>query len=354
VVIHFAYQAFVWTSEAPGKAHIHCVIIGFGLTEPEKKTLFHEDTNGKHAIYVSNISPYLIPGGNTLVRSRRKAICDAPEIYYGSMMIDKPRGSSDELGLTFGKQQRKQLFDECPELRQYIRRFYGGDEFINHQERWCLWLVDAPPDLINKSPLLKKRIENIRCFRLGSNRQQTRELAKTPTLFGEIRQPDSTYLLIPKVSSELRTYIPIGFMTPGNIASGSTLIVPGATAYHFGILTSLMHNTWMRHVCGRMEMRYQYSNSLVYNNFPWPESTEKQMAAVQEKAKAVLAVRKQFSTYPLATLYHPLSMPPALAKAHRELDRAVERCYRSKPFTSDQERLEFLFALYEKLTVTKK
>ena len=354
IIIHFGYQTFAWTSEARGMAHIHCVIIGFGLTEPENKLLFHEDANGLHSIKVPNISPYLIQGGNTLIRSRRKAICNVPEIYYGSMMIDKPRSSSDEFGLTFGEQQRKRLLADCQELKPYIRRFYGGEEFINNQERWCLWLVDAPADLINKSPLLKKRIDNIRSFRLSSNRPQTRELASTPMLFGEIRQPKTTYLLIPKVSSERRTYIPIGFMTPSNIASGSTLIVPGATSYHFGVLSSLLHNTWMRRVCGRMKSDYQYSNSLVYNNFPWPEPTEKQVAVVQEKAKAVLAARKQFSTNTLAILYDPLSMPPPLAKAHRELDKAVDRCYRSKAFGDEQERLEFLFEMYEKLTVAEK
>ena len=352
VTINFAYPAFIWTSEARGVAKVHCVIIGFGLSEPEKKLLFHENANGLHSMQVPNISPYLIQGNNTLIRSRRKAICNVPEICYGSMMIDKPRGSSDEFGLTFGVEQRKQLLAECPELKQYIRRFYGGEEFINGLHRWCLWLVDAPPDIINKSPLLKKRIDNIRRFRQNSNRPQTQELARTPTLFGEIRQPNSTYLLVPKVSSERRIYIPIGFMAPSNIASGSTLIVPNATAYHFGVLSSLMHNSWMRLVSGKMEISYQYSNSLVYNNFPWAEPTEKQIATVQEKAKAVLAVRKQFSTNTLAVLYDPLSMPPALAKAHRELDKAVDRCYRSKPFRDEQERLEFLFAMYEELIAT--
>jgi hypothetical protein len=209
--------------------------------------------------------------------------------------------------------------------------------------------VDIPPNIVNKSPLLKKRIDNIRKFRLKSNRKQTRELARTPTLFGENRQPNSKYLLIPKVSSEQRDYVPINFMSSINIASGSTLVIPNADIYHFGILTSKMHMEWMRLVGGRMKSDYQYSNTLVYNNFPWPAPTKKQKENVIKKAQHIFEIRKQFSNKTFAVLYHRLTMPSLLAEAHHELDKAVERCYRKKPFDDDWERLTFLFELYEKI-----
>lgn len=241
---------------------------------------------------------------------------------------------------------------ECPELKPYIRRLYGGDEFLNGTERWCLWLVDAPANLARDCKLLRDRIEKIRKFRLGSDRETTKKLAATPALFGEIRQPSTPYLLIPKVSSESRRYIPIGFVKPSIIASGSASVFPDATLYHFGVLSSTMHNAWTRHVAGRMKSDLQYSSRLVYNNFPWPESpTAKHVAAVETAARHVLDARdehlKKGST--LADLYDPLSMPQALVKAHVGLDRAVDRCYRSQPFTSDRQRVEYLFALYEKL-----
>ncbi|MDR1385500.1 MAG: hypothetical protein LBJ67_16875, partial [Planctomycetaceae bacterium] len=352
--IHFAYRPFIWTSEAKGKAHVHCVIIGVGHFDPTTKYLFYEDKTGIHSRQVKNINPYLVQGNNIPICSRRFPISDVPIMNYGSMMIDKARGDSDEFGLTFGMEQRKKLLKECSELKPYIRRFYGGNEFINGLERWCLWLVDAPPGLINKSQLVRKRINKIREYRLNSDRSQTKELANSPTLFGEIRQPRTTYLLIPKVSSERRRYIPIGFMSPANIASGSTLLVANANNYHFGILSSYMHNVWMKHVCGRMKSDYQYSSSVVYNNFPWPNATEKQKNLVMEKAKKVLAVRKSFSHETFAALYDPLTMPKELLKAHRELDKAVDLCYRSKPFADDQERLAVLFDIYEKLTLCEK
>jgi hypothetical protein len=348
--IHFAYRSFVWTSESSGTAQIHCVIIGFGNFEAKNKYLFYKEGDAVHSIEVKNISPYLIPGSNTLIQSRSVPISPCPNISYGSMMIDKKRGASDELGLTFGKEQRLALIEETPELKPFIRRFYGSEEFINNQKRWCLWLVDISPDIINKSSLLRKRIDNIRKFRQKSSREQTQKLAQMPMLFGENRQPNSKYLLIPKVSSEQRNYVPINFMSSINIASGSTLVIPNANIYHFGILTSKIHTEWLKLVGGRMKSDYQYSNTLVYNNFPWPTPTEKQKENVIKKAQRVLDVRKLFSKKTFAVLYHRLTMPPPLAKAHHELDKAVERCYRKKPFKNDCERLTFLLELYEKLT----
>jgi hypothetical protein len=199
--------------------------------------------------------------------------------------------------------------------------------------------------------MLRARLETVRKFRESSGREQTRRLAATPALFGEIRQPNVRYLLIPKVSSETRHYIPIGFVNPNIIATGSALIIPGAELFHFGVLSSTMHNAWMRLVAGRLESRFQYSNAIVYNNFPWPEApTPAQRNTVEAPAQRVLDARATFSTSTLADLYDPLAMPPSLAAAHAALDKAVDRCYRSDPFTSDRARVEHLFFLYEKLT----
>ena len=354
--IHFAHTTFAWQSEARGKAHVHVIIIGFGAFDTTTKNLFEYETlkgNG-HAVPAANINAYLADAPDVVITGRTKPLNGAPEISYGSMMIDKDRKDGDAAGLILTSEHRATLLADCPKLAPYIRKLYGGEEFLNGTVRWCLWLADAPPGLLRESALLRTRIEKVRKFREGSDREQTRKLALTPTLFGEIRQPSTAYLLIPKVSSETRRYIPIGFVEPEIIASGSALIIPGANSYHFGVLSSSMHNSWMRYVAGRLESRYQYSNAIVYNNFPWPEPTAAQRARVEEKARAVLATREPFlpphGTSTLADLYDPLTMPAALTRAHAELDRAVERCYRPEPFASDRQRVEHLFALYEKLT----
>ncbi|MCY3022321.1 MAG: class I SAM-dependent DNA methyltransferase [Planctomycetota bacterium] len=357
IKIHFGHRTFPWTSEARGKAHVHVVIIGFGTEEKANKRIYEYDTDDGHVTMsnVANISPYLVAAGDTTVQTRTKPIGDAPPINYGSMMIDKDRNDGDEAGLILTKEHKEALLRETPALGPYVRVLYGGEEFLNGTERWCVWLVDAPPELLRASPLLRARIDGVRRFREGSTRPQTRELALTPTLFGEIRQPKTQYLIIPKVSSENRKYIPIGFLSPDIIASGSSLVVADATVYHFGILSSAMHNAWMRCVAGRLESRYQYSNNIVYNNFPWPaDVTAKRKGAVEAAAQAVLDARAPYlppkGKSTLADLYDPLTMPAPLAKAHSELDRAVDRCYRREPFRSDRERVEHLFALYEALT----
>ncbi len=234
---------------------------------------------------------------------------------------------------------------------QFIRPFLGAVEFIHGDSRWCLWLKDASPAAIRALPLVMERVELVREHREASKRETTRDLARTPTLFGEIRQPNGRYLLIPSVSSENRQYIPMSFMPKTVIASNLVLLVPGATLHHFGVLTSAMHMAWVKQVCGRLKSDYRYSNRLVYNNYPWPEApTAKQRVAVEAAAQAVLDARKEFSGATLADLYDPLAMPPALVKAHADLDRAVDLCYRPQPFDNDRLRVEYLFGLYEKLT----
>ena len=354
--IHFAHRTFPWKSEARGAAHVHVVIIGFGASEVQRKRLYDYEEGEDHVSVteVANINPYLIAAGDTTVRTRTEPINGAPPISYGSMMIDKGRGSGEEEGLILSRRHRDALLAECPALAPYVRQLYGGHEFINGIERWCLWLADAPPGLVRQSPLLRERIEKVRRFRRGSGRAQTRRLAATPGIFGEIRQPSTPYILIPKVSSELRSYIPIGFVQPEIIASGSALVVPGATHYHFGVLMSAMHNAWMKCVAGRMKSDFQYSSNIVYNNFPWPNPTPEQRARVVEAARALLAARERHlpprGMATLADLYDPNSMPRELLQGHHELDRAVERCYRAQTFHSDRERVEYLFRLYEQLT----
>ncbi len=353
VKIHFAHTTFAWQSEARGKAHVHVVIIGFGAFDTAHKTIFEYDSpNGEpHPLPANNINPYLADASDILIGKRTKPLDGAPKINYGSMMIDKPRDAGDAEGLIITEEERGILLAECPRLKSYIRKLVGGDEYINGNVRWCLWLVNAPPTLLRESPRLHARIERVRKFRASSGRPQTNELAKTPTLFGEIRQPSTKYLIIPKVSSETRSYIPVGFLQPDIIASGSALIIPGASNYHFGIISSAMHNAWMRCVGGRLESRYQYSSQIVYNNFPWPtEPSNKNVEAVENAAQAVLDTRAGFPASSLADLYDPLAMPATLTKAHAALDRAVDRCYRAEKFLSERARVDYLFGLYERLT----
>ena len=234
-------------------------------------------------------------------------------------MANDRRKKDKGLGnLILDAKSRTEMLKESPNLAPYIRRFVGSDEFLNSTERWCLWLVDAPPAIIRASPSLRKRIEAVRDARLASDRKETRRLAATPQLFGEIRQPKTEYLLIPKVSSETRPYMPIGFMKPEVIANGSALIISGATLYDFGILSSGMHMAWMRYTCGRMKSDYQYSSQIVYNNFPWPAPpSAKQRSAVETAAQEVLDARKEFPDATLADLYDPLSMPARVGQSSR-------------------------------------
>ncbi|MCI0747197.1 MAG: hypothetical protein L0Y58_17475 [Verrucomicrobia subdivision 3 bacterium] len=351
--IHFGHRSFAWESEARGKAHVHVVIIGFAAFDRPDKVIFEYAHSKAEPLRIptNRINPYLADAVDALLFKRGKPLCEVPEISYGSMANDQKRGDESEGNLILTSDARQRLLAEAPDLEPYIRRFVGSREFINGVDRWCLWLIEAPPHLLRSSPELRRRIEAVREWRMSSGRAETVRLAATPSLFGEIRQPETEYLLLPKVSSEDRPYMPLGFMPPTVIANGSSLIIPGATRYDFGVLSSGMHMAWMRYTGGRMKSDYQYSSQIVYNNFPWPQSpADAQKAAVEEAAQAVLDARARFPGSTLADLYDPVAMPPALAKAHAELDRAVDRCYRKEPFPSDRARVEFLFKLYEELT----
>jgi len=346
IKIIFGHRPFAWESEARGKAHVHVVVIGFANFDAFSKSLYEYESGSSPGtkIQVRNISPYLVEGSDVCILSRSKPICAVPPIVFGSMPNDGGH-------LILSDEEKTTLVKNEPQSKDFIRPFMGSQEFINGEKRWCLWLPKVSPTTLRKMPEVLKRIESVRQHRETSSRETTRLLARTPTLFGEIRQPAKDFLLIPSVSSETRPYIPMGFITSNVVASNLALFIPDATLYHFGILGSGMHMAWVRQVCGRLESRYRYSAKLVYNNFPWPQTvTEKQKTAVETAAQNVLDARKEFPDATLADLYDPVAMPPKLVKAHAELDRAVDRCYRAEPFPSDRHRVEYLFALYEQLT----
>ena len=343
--IHFAHRTFQWSNEAKGMAAVHCVIIGFGAFDVDKKTIHaYEDIRGEpNAVAVRNINPYLVDAPDVVLVNRQHPICAVPEIGIGNKPID---GGN----YLFTPEERDEFLQHEPKAAKWFRRWIGADEFLNGYERWCLWLGDCPPDELRKMPEAMKRVEAVRELRLASKSAPTQKLAATPTRFHVENIPEEPYLLIPRVSSERRAFIPIGFMTPDTLTSDTSLTIPSATLYHFGILTSTMHNAWMRTVCGRLKSDYRYSAGIVYNNFPWPECSDTQRGKIEEAAQAVLDARAQFPQSSLADLYDPLTMPPVLVKAHQSLDRAVDACYRKAAFTSDAQRMEFLFERYQQLT----
>jgi hypothetical protein len=346
--IHFAHRTFAWESEARGRAHVHVVIVGFAAFDGPNKRIFDYGTDGESSTVsiARNISPYLVEGNDIVISSRSRPISDVPEIVFGNMPNDGGH-------LILSDAEKADLLKREPAARRFVRLFLGSQEFINGTHRWCLWLEDASARELRAMPEVMKRVKQVAAHREKSSRRTTRELAASPTLFGEIRQPRSRYLVIPSVSSENRKYIPIGFLPKTVIGSNLVLFVPNATSYHFGVLSSAMHMAWVRQVSGRLKSDFRYSNKLVYNNYPWPNApTSKQQSAVVAAADAVLDSRKAHfeKGATLADLYDPLAMPRDLAKAHAALDRAVDRCYRAQRFTTDRQRVEFLFATYEKLT----
>lgn len=343
IKIQFCHRTFQWSNEAKGVAAVHCIILGLSKNDFPSKTIFDYETPKADptAIEAKNINVYLINYKDVLVAPRTKPLQkETPKIKYGSMPIDNGF-------LVIEENDYYKFLDEDKNNQQFIKTYWGGSEFLYNSKRYCLWLDGVEPSKYGKSKLIMDRIKAVREFRENSGREQTNKLADTPGLFGEIRQPMSKYLLIPKVSSELRRYIPIGFCRPDIIASGSSLIVPGATEYHFGILTSSMHMVWMRHLAGRMKSDYQYSNSIVYNTFPWPENVpDAKKRSIITKARNVLTVRQKHAESTMAELYDINLMPKDLVKAHDELDRAVEAAYGLKAKSSDLDKMTVLFGLY--------
>jgi hypothetical protein len=346
IKIHFAHRTFKWSNEAKGNAAVYCVIVGFANYDTNNKSIFeYEDIKGEaHEMKAKNINPYLVDAKDLIIKKSSNAISDVPKIKFGNQPID---GGF----LLMTEQEKDEALKAEPYLEKFIRKYVGSVEFINNIPRYCLWLQKAEPADLRKSTFIQERLKKVKEFRESSTRKDTRELANNPSQFAFVSHTESEYVIIPSVSSERRKFIPMGFMPANVIASNLCLIVPNAKLYHFGILTSTMHMAWVKTLCGRLKSDYRYSNSVVYNNFPFPqEPSEKQIKAIEEKAQAVLDVRASFPNSNLADLYDPLTMPPALVKAHNELDKAVDLAYRPQTFTSEANRMEFLFELYEKYT----
>jgi hypothetical protein len=345
--IHFAHRTFSWESEARGGAHVHVVIIGWALFDRRSKRIFDyvEDKNKPVVSGAQNISPYLVEGPDVVIMSRSAPLCAVPRCTYGS----KP---TDGGNLIVEEEDRLSFFESLArDARSYVRPLLCAEEYLHSIPRWCLWLVDAPPSVIRKNQAIWERIEACRAFRAKSKKASTRELANSPMLFAEIRQPTTNFVVVPQHTSENRRYVPLGFFGPDHILHNSCSAVPGATQYHFGVLSSLMHMAWVRQVCGRIKSDFRYSIRLVYNNFPWPRDvSDLQRQRVERAAHAVLDARAEFPEATLADLYDSNAMPRSLRRAHDRLDRAVDGCYRRPRFTSDRNRLEHLFALYEQLT----
>ena len=356
--IHFAHRTFQWSNDARGIAAVHCVIVGLGLQDVAGKTIYeYENIRGdSHAVRAGNINPYLVDATDVLLDRRGAPICNVPNIGIGNKPIDGG-------WYLFTPEERDAFLRIEPGAKRYFRRWIGGDEFLNAYERWCLWLGEVAPADLRAMPEVMKRVESVKKFRLGLGPnsdgkmqkkkppESTQKLAATPTKFHVENIPKRSYLALPEVSSERRQYLPIGWVAPSTLSSNLLKLMPGASLFHFGVLQSLMHTAWLRFVGGRLESRYRYSVEIVYNNFPWPEfPTEKQKQAIETAAQGVLDVRTDFPGSSLADLYDPLTMPPALSKAHQKLDAAVDTSYGKKNFKSDAERVAFLFTLYQKYT----
>lgn len=346
IKIHFCHRTFKWGNEARGNAAVHVVIVGFSNFDCPIKSIFEYDDIAAepHEAIVKNINPYLVEGKDEYVSRRKQPICSVPDLIKGNQPTDNGN-------YLFTTAEKDDFLREEPGASKWFRQFIGSNEFINNVERWCLWLKDITPVELKQLPKVYQRVQNVREYRLKSPKPATVKKAETPALFDEIRHTEKDYLVIPEVSSERRKYLPVGYINRTVISSNKNYMLPDAGIYEFGILNSSMHNIWTHSVSGRLKSDIQYSNGIVYNNFPWPETpTGKQKEAVEKAAQAILDVRTQFPDSSLADLYDPNTMPPALVKAHQALDKAVDLCYRPQPFPNETKRIEFLFELYDKYT----
>lgn len=315
--INFAHQTFIWDSEALGKAHVHCVIIGFSLIDLENKWLFSDNSSKR----VKNINAYLNEGPNIIIRSRNKPLCNVSKMVYGN----KP---ADGKNLIIEDVEYADFIKQEPEAKKYIKPLLGAVEYLHNKKRWCLWLKGVEPSVINKMPKVYERIMQCRDARASSKAAGIRKFADTPTVFAQITQPEQgDYILIPRVSSERRKYVPMGFCSSEIKVTDAVQIVPEASMYELGILTSNVHMAWMRAVAGRLKSDYRYSKDIVYNNFPWPTSTDAQKAKIEKTAQAILDARALYPESSLADLYDELTMPIELRNAHRANDKAVMEAY---------------------------
>lgn len=345
VKIHFAHRTFKWSNEAKGNAGVYCVIISFGSIDTRNKKVFeYEDVKGEPTeIKVKNINPYLVDALDLVVTKRTKPISNVPKMSFGNMPLD---GGN----LLLSDTEKVNLLSQKPHLEKYIKPLVSAREFLNGGKRWCFWLVGVPPNEIRSHKELLDRVQAVKQFRLSSKAPSTQKHAETPTLFRDRNNPES-FIVVPRVSSENRKYIPMGFFDKNFIVSDTCMSISNGDIFLFGVLSSEMHMTWVRYTCGRLESRFRYSKNIVYNNYPFPkEPSDKNKEKVEKAAQKVLDIRAKYLNNSLADLYDPLATPPDLVKAHRALDKAVDLCYRPQPFTNERNRIEFLFNLYEEYT----
>lgn len=339
--IDFAHRTFRWDSEASLKAHVHCVIVGFSIAPNRKLRQLY---TAERVQYVDNINAYLVNAETVFIEARNHPISDVPVLQNG--------GKPTEGGfLILTKEEKEELLKNEPQAETFIRPYMMGKDFIMRKPRYCLWMVHANPAILNKCPLVKKRIEQVREYRLASPKAATKKKAETPMLFDEVRECATDYVAIPKVSSENRRYIPMEYLSPEIIPGDKLFMMQGASLYSLGVLTSNVHMAWMRAVCGRLKSDYSYSNTIVYNNFPWPTPTGEQKAKIEQTAQAILDARALYPDSSLADLYDELTMPPELRKAHQNNDRAVMQAYGfSVKNMTESSCVAALMKLYQKLT----
>ena len=342
--IQFAHRTFQWSSEARGRAAVHCVIIGFGMHERSPSMLYdYENVAGEAtALEVGRINPYLVDGPDVVLFRRNDPINGGPVMLSGNQPIDGGH-------YLFTPEEKADFVAKEPGAEAWFKQWLGSEEFLNGILRWCLWLGDCPPDALRKLPLAMRVVEQVRLYRLVSRRAGTRRLAETPTRFQVECMPQGSYLALPEVSSERRRVIPMAFVTKDVLSGNKLRVISGAGLFHFGILQSTMHMAWVRAVCGRLKSDYQYSVTIVYNNFPYPDLAPDCRKTIEAAAQGVLDARAQFPGSTLADLYDPLTMPPILVKAHHALDKAVDVAYGVKGFPNEAARVAFLFERYTAL-----
>jgi hypothetical protein len=336
----FAYRTFRWDSEADIKAHVHCVILGFSVASSVgQKTIYLSEAQ---PIQAKNINGYLLDAPNVFIEKRTQPLCDVPPFVRGCQ-------PTDDGNLILTIEEKEELLAHEPQAEPLIRPFMMGKDFIERKPRYCLWLKDANPAVLRQCHQVMERVQKVREFRLKSSKAATRQKAETPTLFDEIREPMSNYVALPKVSSENRRYIPMDYLSPEIIPGDKLFCMQGASLYHFGVLTSNIHMAWMRATCGRLKSDYSYSNTIVYNNFPWPNPTEAQKAKIEQTAQGILDARAKFPDCSLADLYDEAAMSPELRRAHQENDRAVMQAYGFpvKSTFQESECVAELFRMYQ-------
>ena len=345
IKIHFAHRTFKWSNEAKGNAAVYCVIVGFANFDTNEKILFeYDDIKGiAHEIKAKNINPYLVDAKDILITKRTNTLCKVPKMNFGNIALDSGF-------LIFTEEEKNEFILKEPKSEKWFRKLLGAIELLYNKTRWCLWLVDIEPNELKSMPLVLERISKVKEARLKANDKGTQRLAERAAQFRDLNNPEK-YIAIPITTGESRKYIPIVYADKTLIPAVTVQAIPNGTLYHFGILMSTMHMAWVKNICGRLKSDYRYSKDIVYNNYPWPDNPhEKQVKAIETAAQKVLDARLQFPNSSLADLYDPLTMPPTLVKAHNELDKAVDLAYRPQAFTSEANRMVFLFELYEKYT----